>query len=58
MKRFFVGLVCSMLLIACGGSKTGVTEDVVPADSVQTTSVDSTANDSIADLLEIGRAHV
>ena len=50
MKRYFIALICGVLLIACGGNKTGVTEEVAPADSAQERR-DSAANDSITDLL-------
>ena len=50
MKRYFIALICGVLLIACGGNKTGVTEEVAPADSAQERT-DSAANDSITDLL-------
>ena len=50
MKRYFIALICGVLLIACGGNKTGVTEEVAPADSSQELT-DSAANDSITDLL-------
>ena len=43
MKRYLVAIFCLLLLMACGGNKTGNNEEGIPAD---TTATDTTATDS------------
>lgn len=50
MRRFWVAIFCALLMMACGGRKTGGTTEEIPVDTT-VASADSAATDSIADPL-------